>query len=92
MSRLIFTKYNQYAVAGIRRNLYVWSVGDGTLLKTIDAHYGRIKECFPLTVDDVNAVVTSSLDKTVKVWNVKNIFEPVYVIDRESQALHTTIA
>ncbi|KAI1303164.1 NACHT and WD repeat domain-containing protein 2 [Halotydeus destructor] len=82
VSRLVFTRFNQYAIAGIRRNLYVWSVADGSLLKTIDAHYGRIKECFSLMAGTFNAVVTSSLDRTVKVWNVKNIFEPVYAIDR----------
>ena len=82
VARLVFTKFNQYAVAGIRRSLYVWSVSDGTLLKTIDAHYGRIVEMLPLVVDEINAVATSSLDRTVKVWNIKNIFEAVYVIDR----------
>ena len=82
VSRLLFTKYNQYAVAGIRRSLYVWSVSDGRLMKIIDAHYGRIVEMLPLVVDDINAVATSSLDRTVKVWNIKNIFEQVHVIDR----------
>jgi WD40 repeat protein len=82
VSRLLFTKYNQYAVAGIRRSLYVWSVSDGRLMKIIDAHYGRIVEMLPLVVDDINAVATSSLDRTVKVWNIRNIFEQVHVIDR----------
>jgi WD40 repeat protein len=27
-------------------------------------------------------VITSSLDRTVKVWNINNIFEQVHVIDR----------
>ena len=82
VSRILFTKYNQYAVAGIRRSLYVWSVSDGRLMKIIDAHYGRIVEMLPLVVDEINAVATSSLDRTVKVWNIKNIFEQVHVIDR----------
>lgn len=82
VSRILFTKYNQYAVAGIRRNLYIWSVSETSLMKVIDAHYGRIVEMLPLVVDDINAVATSSLDRTVKVWNIKNIFEQVYTIDR----------
>lgn len=82
VSRLVFTKFNQYAVAGIRRCLYIWSVSEESLLKIIDAHYGRIVEMLPLIVDDINAIATSSLDRTVKVWNIKNIFEQVYHIDR----------
>jgi WD40 repeat protein len=27
-------------------------------------------------------VITSSIDRTVKVWNINNIFEQVHVIDR----------
>ena len=27
-------------------------------------------------------VITSSLDRSVKVWNINNIFEQVHVIDR----------
>jgi WD40 repeat protein len=82
VSRILFTKWNQYAVAGIRRNLYIWSVSETSLMKIIDAHYGRIVEMLPLEVDDINAVATSSLDRTVKVWNMKNIFEQVHAIDR----------
>lgn len=82
VSRLVFSKFNQYAVAGIRRSLYIWSVSEESLLKIIDAHYGRIVEMLPLIVDDINAIATSSLDRTVKVWNIKNIFEQVYHIDR----------
>lgn len=29
-----------------------------------------------------NSVVTSSIDRSVKVWNINNIFEQVHVIDR----------
>lgn len=82
VSRILFTKWNQYAVAGIRRNLYIWSVSETSLMKVIDAHYGRIVEMLPLEVDNINAVATSSLDRTVKVWNMKNIFEQVHAIDR----------
>ena len=37
----------------------------------------RISPC-----PDHPKVITSSLDRTVKVWNINNIFEQVHVIDR----------
>ena len=36
----------------------------------------------PLTVGAWNSVVTSSIDRTVKVWNMNYIFEQVHHIDR----------
>ena len=41
--------------------------------------YTRIQ---PLTVGAWNSVVTSSIDRTVKVWNMNYIFEQVHHIDR----------
>jgi WD40 repeat protein len=32
-------------------------------------------------------VITSSLDRTVKVWNISNIFEQVHVIDRHEMQI-----
>jgi WD40 repeat protein len=32
-------------------------------------------------------VITSSLDRTVKVWNINNIFEQVHVIDRHEMQI-----
>ena len=36
----------------------------------------------PLTVGTWNSVVTSSIDRSVKVWNMNYIFEQVHHIDR----------
>ncbi|XP_043227949.1 NACHT and WD repeat domain-containing protein 2-like isoform X1 [Amphibalanus amphitrite] len=71
-----------YAVAGVRKSLYVWSLRNCKLLKVLDAHFGRIIHTTSLTVGTWNSVITSSLDRTVKVWNINNIFEQVYHIDR----------
>ncbi|XP_063218680.1 NACHT and WD repeat domain-containing protein 2 [Bacillus rossius redtenbacheri] len=71
-----------YVVAGVRKNLYVWNMSDGKLVKILDAHFGRIIALEPLTIGNWNSVITSSIDRTVKVWNINNIFEQVHVIDR----------
>lgn len=65
-----------------RKNLYVWDMKDGELLKNLDAHFGRIIKIQSLTIGNWNSVITSSIDRTVKVWNINNIFEQVHVIDR----------
>ncbi|XP_034486259.1 NACHT and WD repeat domain-containing protein 2 [Drosophila innubila] len=71
-----------YAVAGVRKNLYVWYLQTGQLAKVLDAHFGRIIQLEPLTIGNWNNLVTSSIDRSVKVWNINNIFEKVHVIDR----------
>ena len=62
--------------------LYVWSVQTGGLVKSLDAHFARINDIQPLTFSNWNCLVTSSMDRTVKVWNLNNIFEEVHHIDR----------
>ncbi|CAK1595571.1 unnamed protein product [Parnassius mnemosyne] len=74
---------NTYAVAGVRKNLYVWSLETTQLIKVLDAHFGRIVQLEPLTVGAWNNVITSSIDRTVKIWNIDNIFEQVHKIDRQ---------
>lgn len=71
-----------YAVAGVRKNLYVWCMETFKLAKVLDAHFGRIIQLEPLTIGNWNNVITSSIDRSVKVWNINNIFEKVHVIDR----------
>ncbi|XP_011338040.1 NACHT and WD repeat domain-containing protein 2 isoform X2 [Ooceraea biroi] len=71
-----------YAVAGVRKNLYVWSLETTDLVKVLDAHFARIIQLEALTIGNWNSVVTSSIDRSVKVWNINNIFEQVHVIDR----------
>ncbi|XP_034936822.1 NACHT and WD repeat domain-containing protein 2 [Chelonus insularis] len=71
-----------YAVAGVRKNLYVWSLETCELMKILDAHFARIIQLEALTIGNWNCVITSSIDRSVKVWNIDNIFEQVHVIDR----------
>ncbi|XP_026468840.1 uncharacterized protein LOC113372707 [Ctenocephalides felis] len=79
---IMLSAHKDYAVAGVRKNLYVWSLPDGNLVKSLDAHFGRIMQLESLTIGNWNSVITSSIDRTVKVWNINNIFEQVHVIDR----------
>ncbi|CAG4962206.1 unnamed protein product [Colias eurytheme] len=79
----MISKNYKYAVAGVRKNLYVWSLETTKLIKILDAHFGRIVQLEPLTVGAWNNVITSSIDRTVKIWNIDNIFEQVHKIDRQ---------
>ena len=50
------------------------------LVKCLDAHFARIIDIQPLTVGSWNSVITASIDRTVKVWNINYIFEQVHHI------------
>lgn len=69
--------------------MYVWSVETRKLVKILDAHFGRIIQLEALTIGNWNNIVTSSIDRTVKVWNINNIFEQVHVIDRHELQVDT---
>ena len=73
----VLSAKHTYAIAGIRKELYIWSVETGQLVKCLDAHFNRIIDIQPLTVGSWNSVITSSIDRTVKVWNINYIFEQV---------------
>lgn len=62
--------------------LYMWTVETGQLIKSLDAHFARINQIKPLICNEWNCVITSSMDRTIKVWNLNNIFEEVHHIDR----------
>lgn len=79
---IMMSAHGNYAIAGVRKNLYVWSMETYKLVKILDAHFGRIIQLESLTIGNWNSIVTSSIDRTVKVWNINNIFEQVHVIDR----------
>ncbi|KAJ8916564.1 hypothetical protein NQ315_000208 [Exocentrus adspersus] len=79
---VMLSAHRNYAIAGVRKNLYVWNMENRKLVKVLDAHFGRIIQLEPLTIGNWNSMVTSSIDRTAKVWNINNIFETVHVIDR----------
>ncbi|XP_013421183.1 NACHT and WD repeat domain-containing protein 2 [Lingula anatina] len=84
-----FTKHSYFVVAGVRKNLYVWDVKNGNLVKTLDAHFGRIIALQAVTSNNMNKVISSSIDKTIKVWNFDNIYEDVHTIDRHEKPIES---
>ena len=62
----------------------MWTVETGQLIKSLDAHFARIVQIKPLICNknQWNCVITSSMDRTIKVWNLNNLFEEVHHIDR----------
>ncbi len=84
-SLVVFTKNNMFCVAAVRRNIYVWDVKVGNLVKTLDAHFGRIIAL--VTVPSVNTIISSSIDKTIKCWNFDNILEDVHPIFRHDKPI-----
>ena len=78
-------------ILGIRKELYVWCIETEELVKTLDAHFARIVEIHQLTMPGWNAVITASIDRTVKVWNINYIFEPEHHIDRHESMISRTV-
>lgn len=79
---VMYSAAMNFAVSGVRKSLYVWSLESRQLVKGLDAHFGRIIQLESLTIATWNSVITSSIDRSVKIWNINNIFEKVHVIDR----------
>ena len=84
---LLQTFCQHFVILGIRKELYVWCIETEELVKTLDAHFARIVEIHQLTMPGWNAVITASIDRTVKVWNINYIFEPEHHIDRHESMI-----
>uniref|UniRef100_A0A0K0EPQ8 NACHT domain-containing protein n=1 Tax=Strongyloides stercoralis TaxID=6248 RepID=A0A0K0EPQ8_STRER len=79
-SVMTFTSNDSIFVAAVRNLLYVWKVDTSTLIRTIDAHFGRILNLKQMVVHSQNLIISSSLDRTIKIWNMENIFEKSFYI------------
>ena len=84
-SLIVFTKNMQFVVAAVRKNIYVWDVKVGNMVKILDAHFGRVI-CL-VSVPSLNKVISASMDKTIKVWNFDNILEDVHSIHRHDKPI-----
>ncbi|TRY73174.1 hypothetical protein TCAL_08178 [Tigriopus californicus] len=69
-------------VAGVRRDIFIWSIKSEMLLRSFRAHNGRILAMSLVQDHHHNLVVTSSLDKTIKVWDASRLLTVVPVIKR----------
>ena len=65
----------------------MWSVGTEQLLKHFPGHYGRIIRLSSLTEGKWNHAVTSSMDRTIKVWDLARLEEEVWPLDRQDTAV-----
>ena len=54
-------------VAGVRRNLYLWTVKDSVLVQTVAAHFGRILNLSALDINGHPTLLSSSIDHCIKV-------------------------
>ena len=54
-SPVVLSANQKFAIAGIRKELLVWSVESGELVKTLDAHFSRIIDVQPLTYGEFPA-------------------------------------
>lgn len=90
----LFSRDNKYVVAGVRDNIYLWDTSYGTFLKVLDAHYGRMTNLLSSFREQKNLVLSSSMDKTIKIWNLNNIMEedfPLEHLEKPIEALHVSI-
>ena len=81
-SECVLSKDESLAISGLRRDLYIWSTKTCELLMEMQAHFGRIVQMMSLTSSGSNCIITSSIDKTIKVWDLDYIDEPVHTTDR----------
>ena len=52
-------------------------------MQVIPAHFQRILDVVPLVSGRDNLVLTSSLDRSIKVWDLNYIFEEDHHIDKQ---------
>ena len=81
-SNIILSAGDKLAVTGIRRDLFCWDMETGDLVKQMVAHFQRIVEIKSLVVGKENAVITSSIDRSIKIWNLDHIFDSERHIDK----------
>ncbi|OAF67265.1 Leucine-rich repeat and WD repeat-containing protein [Intoshia linei] len=98
---VLFTKDNEYFVVSNKKNIYIWKLELNKKSKkntihsivTLEDHYSRIITLLPAICRNVNKIVTSSIDKSIKVWNVDNLLDEIVKIHRQVkpiEKIHTT--
>lgn len=78
-------------MAAVRKILYVWSVEDATLVQVLDVHFGRVVTLSSVT-HGMNKLVSSSIDRSIKVWTVKHILERIHPISRQEKGIDSISA
>ena len=60
----------------------MWDMETGDMVKRMTAHFQRIVEIKSLVVGSNNEIITSSIDRCIKIWNLDYIFEKERHIDK----------
>ena len=81
-SSIILSAGDKYGVSGIRKELYIWKIETEELAKIVNAHFQRIIDIRSLVGGKDNSVITSSIDRSLKVWDLNFIFEEDHHIDK----------
>ena len=71
-----------YLIAGVRRDVFVWDWTKEQLIRSFIGHMGRILDMRALITPSQRLFLTSSADKTIKVWDVDNLLEFVHPVDQ----------
>ena len=88
-SVILLSARDEYAVAGIRKELFIWAMESCQLVKVLAAHFQRIIDMQSLVVGRENSVITSSIDKSIKVWDLNYIFEEDHHIDKHELTIES---
>uniref|UniRef100_A0AC35UEM1 NACHT domain-containing protein n=1 Tax=Rhabditophanes sp. KR3021 TaxID=114890 RepID=A0AC35UEM1_9BILA len=90
-SVMTFSSNDSLFVAAVKNQLYIWKVDSSLLIRTIDAHFGRILNLKHIQIQSKNLLITSSIDRTIKVWNTENIFEKSFLISNMDQPVEKVL-
>ena len=71
-------------LAGVRRNLFLWDIQSQQMLRSFQAHNERIRQMLILQNDGKHIIVTSSADKTIKVWDSTKLLNIVPEVSKLS--------
>ena len=88
-SSLVLSAGDKYAVSGIRKELYIWNMETEELSKVLYAHFQRIIDIKSLVVGKENSVITASIDRSIKVWDLNYIFEDDHHIDKHELTIES---
>ncbi|KAK2159829.1 hypothetical protein LSH36_145g04079 [Paralvinella palmiformis] len=73
----VFSRDNQYMMAGSGTMIFVYNLTYRRLVKEISAHFDRIQDIIGVVTPQMNIAISSSSDRTIKIWNFNNITKPV---------------
>ncbi|KAI3386911.1 hypothetical protein SNEBB_004259 [Seison nebaliae] len=76
-----FAYENQFVIGSVRTDIYCWETINGNLLQKMDAHFARIT-CLAARSGKKFDVISGSMDKTIKVWNLENVAEEYRSVER----------